>query len=295
MGLKVNTYTLMTLDHWPKALVEAIEDMKIETQGRSVVPSSARKLIAKYIDPLKPGLDISSEIRAKHPSWADFKYAGMIIERNSNDRMGLCIGSFLMYLPDWASSKKSPKTVVRTHCEMCWRHAVGGRKFCGYHDPRMNQARYRLARRMLYGERDKSKKVNNEKSDHINTYIEMINRLHFMDQVEANDEWFKVTNGQGSLDAWLRKFRPRVIAIVERYIKVDGPLTPLNILNALDEADQNVESKQTIMQREKLHNEILADPDQLSKMLTRAEAWLAIEQLYRKEHAKGRPKKYLST
>jgi len=282
---------LLLLEKWPVELVSVVKELQRVTHGQAIMPSRARTLLRQYIDPLVPGLGVARRIRAQHPSWEDVREAGREIARQSGDRLEECIGHLLVLLPDWARSRQASGRQYRTYCELCWRHVVAERKFCAQHDPQPNQAGYRQARRMLDANAYSLPEGAVTYTRYHSVYGEWIRAVRDFDVLGANEAWEQVMQGELSLSDWLGMYRKRVVDYISVQVESNQPITASQLLAFLDASDPNVESSQMLSEREKLHREIIQHPEQLSGMLMRAEAWLAIKTLYEKYHPRGRPRK----
>ncbi len=290
MGIRCNTDSLVGLEKWPVELVEVVKELQRRTHGQAVMPARARTLVRHYIDPLVPGLGVSRRIRPQHPSWEDFRQAGREIARRSGNRLEACVGDLLIVLPEWARSRKATGRQYRTYCELCWRHVVAKRKFCSHHDPQTNQAGYRQARRMLDANAYLPEGAEPYPRFH-SIYGDWIGAMREFDVLGANQAWEQVIKGELSLSDWLHSYRERVVAYISTDVDTRQPITRSQLLSALDAPDPGAESSQMLAERTQLHGVIDQNPEQLSGMLRRAEAWLAIKELYRKYHPRGRRRK----
>jgi len=265
MGLTFDPKLLLHIERWPATLVAALQDMSDEAGNRPLRPPEARKLLIQHIEPLALHLHPGNRIPGIYPTWQDFRSVGHGLESLAKNRTELCIGTLLIYLPDWCAYGRRKTRTPRVYCDLCWRHAANDRKFCFDHDQKNNSAAYRQGlrlRKAFYAQLKNLK--TNEQASH------------------CNRDWDRVLVGAMELHGWLSQHRPKTFA----FLKEPEQITFFDLLSKLDSPDSS-EPASIAQARRQLHARLLQDSDQIFGMLRRCEAWLEARQ--RKPHGGYRP------
>lgn len=282
MGLNVDTALLRTAN-WPDELLNAIEAMKRSAISRTVVPSSARKLLVIHVHPLQPQLQIADRLRPFDVSWNDFRKAGVDIQNGSDNWLSTCIGEVMIELTGWARNSRKSVPRPNPYCDLCWRHTHNNRKYCMHHDPQLNDSAYRVARRRVYCTLPGYNDVARNKTERANNLDSRMQILRSNRDPDELNEWEKVLSGKCALGLWLSQHRPWLYSQLPESIRPN-----IDTALLLDWLDSDDHSPQSLKQaRSKLHAELLSVPDQLTGLIRRADAWFWLEEQYRKFHPHG--------
>ncbi|BCO31144.1 hypothetical protein TspCOW1_12470 [Thiohalobacter sp. COW1] len=282
MGFNID---LQLLEHanWPDDLVGAIGLIKMEAADAAFVPTKARKLLTRHVHPLRPGLGIPQRLRPFALSWSDLRKLGVEIQRKSEDWMSTCIGELLIEMPGYARTQRTRASRANPYCDLCWRPALRNRKYCPEHDPQHNDSAYRAARRVVYCALP-------EHHDNIDAGGRRINNLDARMKLQRqkrhakeNDHWESAIAGNQPLGQWLEQYRPWLYSHLPDQAKRD--MDAKRLLEWLDAKDTLPRS--LAQAREDLHSEILSDPDQLTGIIRRADAWFWLSEQYKRYHPHG--------
>jgi hypothetical protein len=239
--------------NWPVELVNAMAVIETEVEeGRSIPAVRARRLLIDHIGPLVPSLDLEVIIPSKNPTWEELVEAGKRIDGEASNHLEQCVGSLLIYLDShfsWGLRRKE----TTSFCRLCWRHTIDNKKFCVDHDPRKHHSEYRRHHRLLP------------------VFQDMYRNLHVLDQINGcKSKWGGVLQDESLLYKWMRRYRPASYdAIPDLFPTFPDLLERLDIPKKEEESDLKRE-------RAELHKELLKNPDDLSGLLRRSEAWLRV-------------------
>ena len=288
MGIRVDLDSLR-IARWPESLVDAVAAMQRQAGTGAVRPVQARKLLLTHVHPLCPELGLPERLPPFDLAWSRYEVVGQMIEVIARDRLENCVGSLLIQLPGWVRSRPAPKQQY-VFCELCWRHVPPHRRYCEVHDPQLNAAGYRFARRRLCtttyqavrgGQRRRA--IHSENRLDIRT-----RELRRQDQVAANEEWARVLAGKLGLAKWLARFRPRVYDYVSNALSEEGRAIEFDtVLAILDDVGRHGQVASLKTAREALADEITKDTDQLMGIMRRAEAWFCLDEEYRVQRPHG--------